>query len=100
MVAVTTLLYGSESWAPKGKNFRQMVSSELGFLNCYGCVTKRDRIQNTTITQVLNIQSAATLQPGTYTGRWKEHTSKIQNERIQKQTIKISRSEKRGKSDD
>ena len=48
-MAVLTLLYGSECWAPRKRDLRQKESSEMKFLRSMkGCVIG-DRIQNTTI---------------------------------------------------
>lgn len=86
VMAVPTVLYGSECWVPKKNELRQIESSEMKFLRSVKGCTRLDKLRNTQIRDELGVQ-AVTDKLQEYKHRWKEHILRMPNERIPKQAM-------------
>lgn len=82
-MAMPTLLYGSECWAPRVKDMRQLEASEMKFLRAAKGCTREDRIRNETIREELGVQPIVDIAAG-YKEKWKAHVGRMSPERIPK----------------
>lgn len=80
-MAVPVLTYGSESWIIKERDKSKLQAAEMRFLRRVKGCTRRDLIRNEDIRKELNIYNIND-KVEDYKGKWKEHLSRMDNERI------------------
>ncbi|KAJ4438429.1 hypothetical protein ANN_14374 [Periplaneta americana] len=80
-MALPVLTYGSESWIIKERDKSKLQAAEMRFLRRVKGCTRRDLIRNEDIRKELNIYNIND-KVEDYKGKWKEHLSRMDNERI------------------
>ncbi|KAJ4432143.1 hypothetical protein ANN_20759, partial [Periplaneta americana] len=80
-MAVPVLTYGSESWIIKERDKSKLQAAEMRFLRRVKGCTRRDLIRNEDIRKELDIYNINE-KVEDYKEKWKEHLSRMDNERI------------------
>ncbi|KAJ4429720.1 hypothetical protein ANN_21924 [Periplaneta americana] len=80
-MAVPVLTYGSESWIIKERDKSKLQTAEMRCLRRVKGCTRRDLIRNEDIRKELNIYNRND-KVEDYKEKWKEHLSRMDNERI------------------
>ncbi|KAJ4428996.1 hypothetical protein ANN_25992 [Periplaneta americana] len=80
-MAVPVLTYGSKSWIIKERDKSKLQAAEMRFLRRVKGCTRRDLIRNEDIRKELNIYNINE-KVEDYEEKWKEHLSRMDNERI------------------
>lgn len=85
-MAVPCGLYGSETWTLDTKTRSKIQAAEMKFLRgCLG-VTKRDRLRNEDIRNLLEIYELNN-KVDDYRQTWKDHVNRMNNERLPKKIL-------------
>lgn len=86
VMAVPTLIYGSESWTITKKEESRIQSAEMKFMRYVRRCTKADKIKNETIRSDLNIFSVHDMVEENKT-KWKDHVDRMAENRLPKKIM-------------
>ncbi|KAJ4447044.1 hypothetical protein ANN_09033 [Periplaneta americana] len=86
VMAVPTLIYGSESWTTTKKEESRIQSAEMKFMRYVRRYTKADKIKNETIRSDLNIFSVHDMVEENKT-KWKDHVDRMAENRLPKKIM-------------
>jgi hypothetical protein len=93
IIAVTVLLYGSETWTLRKRDWNRIQAAEIKYLRTVKGCTRLDQIRNEDIRNELGI-SPLNEKIIEYRNKWKARLQKMEHTRISLQTYKYQPSGK------
>jgi hypothetical protein len=94
IMAVLVLLYGSETWTPRKRDWNRIQAAEMKYLRTVKGCSRLDQIRNEDIRNELGI-SPLSLKIIEYMNNLKAHLQRMEHTRIPLQAYKYQTSEKR-----
>ncbi|PSN48274.1 hypothetical protein C0J52_03046 [Blattella germanica] len=83
-IALSQLLYGSETWTHRRKDINEIEASEMRFLHGVKGCTRLDKLRSADIRTELKITESAVDKVQKYKIKWKTHINRMSGERLPK----------------
>jgi hypothetical protein len=96
VVAIPTVLYGSETWVTTTQDMTGLEAAEMCFLRSVKGYTRLDKIRSEVIREELEISGIQDVR-SKHKQNWINHLERIDNTRLQKRVLNYRRRGRRGR---